>query len=323
MDGRTLLEFEDRRQRPSNWKLIEPLGGGEFLVLASGLFAIRSDSTILWEVPVDYHHDVDLDEEGLLYVLSNRQEYRPRYNRLKPIQNDYLVILSRSGEVVRELSFADLAQSDPEVWKEVQRRDRTFFDLTDDVFHPNTVEIATQTVLRDGEPVIAKGDVLVCWRNLNLIGAIDLESEAFRWTWGTEDLDYPHQPTLLANGHVLIFDNGKHRGFSRILELDPATEEIVWEYRADPPGEFFSAARGSSQRLENGNTLITESDRGRVFEVTPGGETVWEFFQPEVRDRGWLRSPERPAIYRLTRHSVEILPPVRTARLAGSIGGSD
>ena len=37
---------------------------------------------------------------------------------------------------------------------------------------------------------------------------------------------------------------------------------------------------GTTKRLPNGNTLITESNNGRAFEVTPAGEIVWEFFNP-------------------------------------------
>jgi hypothetical protein len=37
---------------------------------------------------------------------------------------------------------------------------------------------------------------------------------------------------------------------------------------------------GSAQRLPNGNTLITESAFGRVFEVTKEGEIVWDYVNP-------------------------------------------
>ena len=49
------------------------------------------------------------------------------------------------------------------------------------------------------------------------------------------------------------------------------------EHALDPT---YSAACGVSQRLPNGNTLITESDNGRAFEVTPDSEIVWEFYNP-------------------------------------------
>ena len=41
-----------------------------------------------------------------------------------------------------------------------------------------------------------------------------------------------------------------------------------------------SVLRSVQSRLTNGNTLITESDGGRLFEVTPEGEIVWEFINP-------------------------------------------
>ena len=37
---------------------------------------------------------------------------------------------------------------------------------------------------------------------------------------------------------------------------------------------------GTTERLSNGNTMITETNNGRAFEVTPAGEIVWEFFNP-------------------------------------------
>jgi hypothetical protein len=45
-------------------------------------------------------------------------------------------------------------------------------------------------------------------------------------------------------------------------------------------GAFFSAYMGAAQRLPNGNTHITESATGRLFDVTPQGEIVWEYVIP-------------------------------------------
>jgi hypothetical protein len=46
---------------------------------------------------------------------------------------------------------------------------------------------------------------------------------------------------------------------------------------------------GAATRLPNGNTLATESDRGRAIEVTPDGDTVWEYLNPKrAGDRGEL-----------------------------------
>jgi hypothetical protein len=82
---------------------------------------------------------------------------------------------------------------------------------------------------------------------------------------------------VLSSGNILLFDNGMGRRWSRVVELDPASGRIVWEHGGPGEGSFYTRTRGSNQRLSNGNTLIVESDDGRAFEVTPGGETVWEF----------------------------------------------
>jgi hypothetical protein len=79
---------------------------------------------------------------------------------------------------------------------------------------------------------------------------------------------------------VLVFDNQGRPGSSRVLEIDPATQEVTWEYAGTPPKSFYTEFCGAAQRLPNGNTLITESEAGRAFEVTPGGDAVWSFASP-------------------------------------------
>ena len=79
----------------------------------------------------------------------------------------------------------------------------------------------------------------------------------------------------------LVFDNLGYKGKSRVIELDPLTQEIVWSYSGSHERPLYSNFLGSCQRLPNGNTLITESTRGRAIEVTADGEAVWEYFNPE------------------------------------------
>ena len=64
-----------------------------------------------------------------------------------------------------------------------------------------------------------------------------------------------------------------------ILEIDPKTNEIVWEYN-DRKNLFYSPVCSGAQRLPNGNTFICESTKGRFFEITPDGEIVWEYINP-------------------------------------------
>ena len=110
---------------------------------------------------------------------------------------------------------------------------------------------------------------------------------------GAPPLSGQHAPHMLANGNVLLFDNGPHRldhsfPFSRVLEIDPATKAIVWKYQEIRVSDFFSPRISNAQRLPNGNTFINEGWFGRFFEVTREGAVVWEYVNPYFGPRQQL-----------------------------------
>jgi hypothetical protein len=166
------------------------------------------------------------------------------------------------------------------------------------------------------DPAVVAGNVLITFRNQHLVALIDLGREQLVWTWGSDRLEGPHYARRLENGHVLIFDNGAVRRWSRVLEIEPATGEIVWRYRGDPPESFYTSSRGASQRLPNGNTLITVSDEGTAREVTPSGEVVWEFFNPATDGEG-----RRATMFSVVRHEVGYLDGIRRQLEHASPGG--
>ena len=131
------------------------------------------------------------------------------------------------------------------------------------------------------------GLVLMSLRTTSGIIAVKKSTGKIVW-----EIKYPfvaqqHCPVETDTGTILCFDNGNIRPssihHSRIVEYDPKTRELVWSYVDPMPSTFFSPYMGSVQRLWNGNTLICESAFGRLFEVTPEGETVWEYVIPEFR----------------------------------------
>lgn len=132
-----------------------------------------------------------------------------------------------------------------------------------------------------------EGKILASNRHHNEVIMIDQKTGEIVWRWGEDVLGHQHDvqmidPGLPGEGNVLIFDNGHHSeagsSNSAIYEVDPKTDKIVWTYK---PGETFRSWHISGcQRLENGNTLITEGENGRIFEVTKEGEIVWEYNNP-------------------------------------------
>ncbi len=138
--------------------------------------------------------------------------------------------------------------------------------------------------------VLPEGDILASFRHLNTIAIIDKRTGSIKWRWGAPyHLGHQHNPTLLENSNILVFDNGFHRvapyeissdNYSRVIEVNPKTNEIEWEYKDENVDNFYSGICSSAQRLPDGNTLICESSKGRIFEVTAEKEVIWEFISP-------------------------------------------
>ncbi len=116
-------------------------------------------------------------------------------------------------------------------------------------------------------------------RNLNALAVVDMESEEVVWAQSGLWLQQ-HCSSMLDNGNILLFDNQGDYGSSRIVEYDPVAQEIAWLYAGDEENDFYSEKSGAVQRLPNGNTLISETNFGRAFEVTSSGEIVWEYINP-------------------------------------------
>ncbi|MEW4527311.1 PQQ-binding-like beta-propeller repeat protein [Maioricimonas sp. JC845] len=82
-----------------------------------------------------------------------------------------------------------------------------------------------------------------------------------------------HDLHQLADGHILCQLN-----WTRVVEIDPATDEIVWEYDAATANgnEGKKVEVHAFQRLADGNTMIVESGPARIIEVAPNGQIARE-----------------------------------------------
>ena len=330
MEGRIIHRWEFPSE--GNWEYAELQDNGDILTYCEGESFARIDrnSNVLHLDSIPVHHDIAIVSDGTFWVPISPPHllYKSRL-----IQFDSMLHLSSEWKNLDEWSsFSNLeklqSHHEPSLLNveseisaisaalkrfyclrirgisrkvyEIDKWLRAIVGLDKfDYYHLNTVEILPETTLGLRDSRFAAGNLLICLRHANMVLILNPESWEILWSWGPGILDWPHMPTMLDNGNILIYDNGAHRTYSRILEIDPVENLIVWEYQADPPEKFYSKTRGSNQRLPNGNTLICESERGRVFEITPSGEVVWEFYNPDIRDG------RRRLIYRMMRISRE------------------
>lgn len=159
-------------------------------------------------------------------------------------------------------------------------------------------------------PITKTPAFMLSSRHLDMVFIVDEKTKQIIWESPKGMFATQHDATFLENGNILVFDNGLFRNvpipffISRVAEVDPKTRQVVWTYPSEraPSTEramFASSIMGSAQRLENGNTLITESTANSVIETTSEGEIVWsytEYFRnedgPHVLFKARKYSPE-------------------------------
>lgn len=234
-------------------------------------------SRLIWSYAGEPHHDLWIGKDGEIFVLTSREELLPRFNRQTPLLLDYVTVLDLSGQEQRSYSILEMLENSPYAFL-LPAVNRIEDDEPLDILHANSIQVFDGNPAGRNHRIYREGNILLSLRNLSLVFIYDPDAEEIVWGWGPTNLSYQHKARLLENGRILIFNNGLEA--SRVLEVDPLTREIAWEFRGGPDRPFFTRLLGSSQRLPNGNTLIAESEAGTVFEVTPAGEIVWRFVNP-------------------------------------------
>ncbi len=192
-----------------------------------------------------------------------------------------------------------------------------------DIFHMNSMSLLGANKWYTTDPVkyacFDPQNIIISSRHTNFVAIISRQTGEIVWKIGPEyspdtlegeklgqliGLHHAHMipQGLPGEGNILLFDNGGWAGYgyfgmpryirlvSRVIEFDPVTLDIVWEYhhyswrlwfpRTTENHRFYSSIMSSAQRLPNGNTLITEGTNGRVIEVTNSSQIVWEYVAP-------------------------------------------
>lgn len=301
MDGRQLHAWDAGKLRFSHAEL---LPNGDVLGVSQEqgrVFKLDLRSRIKWVTKIKGHHDLDVGPRGEIYVLTEGGARLPRFHKTRPTVENWIQVLSPQGQTRRRLALSRLLLSSGLSMDKINElMGKNVDDEADghDAFHANTVELIRQDVFDGERRLFSRGQLLICIRNLNLICVVDPRTEKIVWSWGTDQLDRPHQPTMLDSGNILILDNGYFRRYSRVVEVDPRRGTINWQYKANPTEDFFTSLSGGCQGLSNGNVLVTESMTGRVFEITREGQNVWEYHSPLFN-----KKKERKSIWRMTRYA--------------------
>ena len=251
-----------------------------------GIAKLDKASNLLWFASVAAHHDVDVSPDGRIYTLGHFIDTEPRYgleNIRTPFLDDTVIVLSAEGELLSEFSVLD-AIRDSEYQSMLRYANPVSYN--GDLLHANSVQYVTATQAA-ASSVANEGDLLISLRNMDVVLLLNPVTEKVTWA-ARGDWHLQHDPDFLDNGNILVFDNQgdiANPGGSRVFEFNPETLGKAWEFPGKSGEMLYSSVKSSQQRLPNGNTLITETNNGRVLEVTGNNEIAWEFYIPERSEK--------------------------------------
>jgi len=217
---------------------VEPLPSGNILTLLprKGVYEINRDKKIVWSYSdPKISHDADRLPNGNTLIAFGAMDTK----------NDAQVKeVNPTGAVVWSWYAKNIFDTAP------------YSSISDEGWtHTNAVTR------------LANGNTLISLRNFNFIAEVDPKGNLVRKI-GEGLLTSQHDPAVLPNGNLLVANQARPH---EAIELD-ANSSIVWRF---PIKDQASAPVRDVNRLPNGNTLITASDR--IIEVTPDNQVVWEF----------------------------------------------
>lgn len=235
-----------------------------------------------WETPYQ-HHDFQL--------LPNRHILYPSQGDSKGMMPDELASRWKGGRRGTEYqgkvysdNIYEVDENSKLVWEWIGWQ---HCDPDIDTFSPFSIRSHWHT---NSVWKCKDGSILTSPRNLSMAHRIEYPSGKIIARYGKGEIWGQHDVRELENGNIMCFDNGLTRpgygpSYSRVVEMHPKTGEVVWQYMADNPSDFYSYYASGAERQPNGNTLISSSATGRLFEVTYDGELVWEFINPIMSEK--------------------------------------
>jgi hypothetical protein len=288
--------------------------------------------------------------KGNTIILSHRNVNDTRISE-KLLLDDVIYEVTWNGEIVWQWNcsdhFDEMDFSEESKNTMARNPNKGHNQQAGDWMHMNSVSVLGPNRWYDGGDSRFHPDNIICdGRQTNVIAIIDKKTGKIVWQIGP---DYDQTPALRkmgwiigqhhahliprglpGEGNILIFDNGGTAGYgapnpgspsgvnnalrdySRVLEIDPVTLEVVWKCGGGSmpgPGgleksiRLYSSFISSAQRLPNGNTLITEGASGRIIEVTSKQEIIWEYISPYVN-----KDMDMNMVYRAYRVPYEWIP---------------
>lgn len=247
----------------------------------------------IYATAMEAHHSVDLLADGSVLTLGQWRETGHRPERPQVVAgpdgyylDDTLAHVSGDGQILEERSLIDVLHQSDLAGLLLLGGGSSYRSNVTDPLHANDAELLTEE-LAPAFSMFEAGDILVSMRNLATLAVIDGGTGLIDWYTVGPYLGQ-HDPDFTPDGTIMVYDNRitgdrPRLGWSRILEIDPLTHDVVWSYSGSDEDPMYSSLGGRVQVLPNGNVLALEPQGGRLLEIARenGDDVVWEFVNLE------------------------------------------
>lgn len=237
----------------------------------------------LWRRDDTIHHQLTLDENGDVWAWrggSSPYTQDQEIIRFSADTGKTIETISLRADIIAPHPASRMVFGLPEGF--AAARAGLWDDPDADIFHPNDVE-PLPAAIADKFPQFNTGDLLVSFRNMDLIAVVDRKTHEINWSargpWRRQ-----HDPDFMATGEISVYNNnvtGADRTVfenrSSIIAIDPKTGKSRFVLRGGPK-DFFSSEMGAHSWAAADIVQIVVPYEGRVMEINlADGDAMFEF----------------------------------------------
>ena len=122
---------------------------------------------------------------------------------------------------------------------------------------------------------------MVSLRNINTVLVLNPDTLKIHFLT-TGKFVRQHDPDFIDGNTISVYDNNHIAGSgqynsSKIVKISALDNSLTDYFSGSQTLPFYSNIMGKHQWLKNGNLLVAESMNGRVLEISPQKELVWEY----------------------------------------------
>ncbi len=255
----------------------------------SELLLYDQSGKVIWRRALFPHHQMNLSLDGKRILVLGSETRSLSKDKKDLFRSDVYYIVDLSGKILNEYRLFDHAQAFPkERWANAKARrfpliwsKATYPGVSWEFSHTNSFYEIPENILGSRHSAFKKGNFI--FNDISLMITFVLNADLKSVLWQSpilrEDWTMLHDVQVLqGTDRLLIYDNGTpNRRYSRLLQMNPISEKIYWEYKAKPSTSFYMEKRGGVQLLPNGHTLYNDfNEAPRGIELDKSGNQVWK-----------------------------------------------